>query len=66
MREGKVGVRYVMDGEVRWTPVVRRRKTSARSESGDSSYLDIVGEKQVEYRCFGIPAVYIHGEESQS
>ena len=38
VREGKVGVRYVKDGEEGWTPVVRRRrKTSGRSESGDSS-----------------------------
>ena len=33
LREGKVGVRYVKDGEEGWTLVVRRkRKTSARSE----------------------------------
>ena len=37
VEEGKVGVRYVKDGEEVWTPVLRRRKTSARSESSDSS-----------------------------
>ena len=38
VREGNVGVRYVKVGEEGWTPVVRRRrKTSTRSESGDSS-----------------------------
>ena len=31
VREGKVGVRYVKDGEEGWTPVVTR-KMSARSE----------------------------------
>ncbi len=63
MREGKVGVRYVKDGEEGWTPVVRRRrKTSGRSENGDSSCdLDVDGGKLVECRCFGIPGVYIHG-----
>ena len=51
------------DDEEGWTSVVRRRrKTSARSESGDSSCdLDVDGGKLVEYRCFGIPGVYIHG-----
>ena len=34
----EVGVKYVNDGEVGWTPVVRsRRKKSARSEDSDSS-----------------------------
>ena len=60
VREEKVGVRYVKDGEEGWTPVVRR-KTSARRESGDSSCdLDLDGWKLVEYRCF-IPGAYIHG-----
>ena len=54
MREGKVGVRYVKDDEEGWTKVVRRRKQSARSESGDSSCdLDVDGGKLVEYRCLG-------------
>ena len=38
VREGKVGERYVKDGEEGWNPVVRRRrKISARSENSDSS-----------------------------
>ena len=42
--------------------VRRRRKKSTRSKSGDGSCdLDVDGGKQVEYRCFGIPGVYIHG-----
>ena len=44
VREGKVSVRYVKDGKEGWYPVVRRRKMSARSESGDSSCdLDVDG-----------------------
>ena len=50
MREEKVGVRYVKDGEEGWTPVVRsRRKMSAISGSGDSCDLDVDGGKLVEY-----------------
>ena len=62
MRERKVCVRYVKDGEDRWSPVVRRRrKMSARSESGDSSCdLGMDGGKLVEYCCFVIPGVHIH------
>ena len=36
MRNGEVGMKYVKDGEARWTSVVRR-KTSARSDDGDNS-----------------------------
>ena len=33
MRNGEMGVKYIKDGAVGWTPVVRkRRKKSARSE----------------------------------
>ena len=61
-----MGVRYLKDGEDGWTPVVRRRKTKGRSESGDSScdlYVD--GRKLVEYRYFRIPGVSIHGRNSR-
>ena len=38
MRNGEVGGKYEKDGEVSWTPVVRRRKKPiARSEESDSS-----------------------------
>ena len=30
-------MKYVMDGEVGWTPVMRRRKKSARSKESVSS-----------------------------
>ena len=38
MRNGEVGMEYVKDREVGWTPVVsRRRKKSASSEESESS-----------------------------
>ena len=37
MRNGEVGMKYMKDGEVGWTPVVVRRKKSARSKDGDES-----------------------------
>ena len=37
MRNGEMGVKYVKDGAVGWTPVVRRKKKSARSEASESS-----------------------------
>ena len=35
MRNAEMGVKYVMDGEVGWTPVVRRRRK--KSEESESS-----------------------------
>ena len=37
IRNGKMGVKYVKDGVVGWTPVLRRRKKSTRSEQSESS-----------------------------
>ena len=41
MRNGEMGVKYVKDGEVGWTPIVRRRKTE---ESGSSGNLNVNDE----------------------
>ena len=37
MRNREMDVKYVKNGEVGWTPVVRRRKKSARSEESENS-----------------------------
>ena len=73
MRNSEVGMKYVKDGEVRWTPVVRKRRKmsvrNARSEDGDNSgnsnvRLNLIeGRKSlVRYReVNGIPGIYIRG-----
>ena len=36
IRNGEMGVKYIKDGEVGWTPDVRRRKKNARREESES------------------------------
>ena len=69
MRNGEIGIKYVKDGEVGWTPVVRRRrKKSPRSEEGESSGDLNVNDKRrslVRYRKVdGIPGLYPRKRES--
>ena len=52
MRNGEMGVKYVKDGEVGCTPVVRRRKKIARSEESESS-----GNLNVNYKRSEMGAV---------
>ena len=36
MRNGEMGVKYVKYGDAGWTPVVRRRRKSARSKKSEN------------------------------
>ena len=69
MRNGEMDVKYVKDGEVGWTPDVRRwRKKSTRSEENESSgNLNMNNKRRsmVRYRKVdGIPVIYIRENES--
>ena len=62
LRNVEKGMKYVKDGEVGWTPVVRRRrKKCARSEKSESSgYVYDKRRSLVRYRKVdGIPGIYI-------
>ena len=63
IRNGKMGVKNVKDGEVGWTQVVRRRKKSSRSEKTESCGNLNVNDKRrslVRYRKVdGIPGINI-------
>ena len=62
LRNVEKGMKYVKDGEVGWTPVVRRRrKKCARSEKSESSgYVYDNRRSLVRYRKVdGIPGIYI-------
>ena len=60
LRNGEIGVMYIKDGEVGWTPVVRRRrKKCARSEESESSgYVNDKRKSLLQYRKVdGIPGI---------
>ena len=64
MRNGEMGVTYVKDGEVSWTPVVRwwRRKSARSEESESSGNLNVNNKRRslVRYRkVYGIPRIFI-------
>ena len=66
MRNWEVGMKYVKDEEVGWTPVVKRRKKSARSEDGGNSgnlnvRLNLIeGRSLVRYsEVKGIPGIFV-------
>ena len=57
---GKVGVRYVKDGEAGWTPMVRRKGKKSGS-GGSSCDLDLMEGHKWSIDASGIPGVCIHG-----